>query len=88
VTKRLGLNMGANLFSDIPVTRIETMKIPEAFILNIGAVWQAASWKLQFNGNNILDERYYRPRNGDTVAGLVSSMPGRGWTLTLKHDFH
>jgi outer membrane receptor protein involved in Fe transport len=83
----LGVNLGANWFSEIPVTRIDAMDVPSAFILNVGAVWQADSWKLQFNGNNILDERYYRPRNGDTVAGLVSSMPGRGWTLTLKHDF-
>ena len=87
VTKRLGVNLGANWFSEIPVTRIDAMDVPSAFILNVGAVWQADSWKLQFNGNNILDERYYRPRNGDTVAGLVSSMPGRGWTVTLKHDF-
>jgi outer membrane receptor protein involved in Fe transport len=87
LTKRVGINMGANLFSEIPVTRITTLKIPEAFVMNVGAVWSGDSWKLQFNGNNILDERYYRPRNGDTVSGLVSSMPGRGWTVTIKHDF-
>jgi outer membrane receptor protein involved in Fe transport len=87
ITRNLGVTIGANRFSAIPVTRISTMQIPAANILNIGATWQGDGWKLQFNGNNILDERYYRPRNGDTVAGLVSSMPGRGWTLGLKHDF-
>jgi iron complex outermembrane recepter protein len=87
LTKKLSINMGANWFSDIPVTRITTMTVPEAVIVNLGAVWQTGNWKFQFNGNNILDERYYRPRNGDTVAGLVSSMPGRGWTVTVKHDF-
>ena len=87
ITRRFGLNIGANRFSSIPVTRIGTMQIPAAKLLNIGATWEGNGWKLQFNGNNILDERYYRPRNGDTVAGLVSSMPGRGWTLGLKHDF-
>jgi iron complex outermembrane recepter protein len=87
ITKHIGITLGANRFSKIPVTRISAMEIPAAEILNFGATWQGDGWKLQFNGNNILDERYYRPRNGDTVAGLVSSMPGRGWTLGLKHDF-
>jgi outer membrane receptor protein involved in Fe transport len=87
ITRKFGVNIGANRFSSIPVTRISAMQIPAANLLNVGATWEGDGWKLQFNGNNILDERYYRPRNGDTVAGLVSSMPGRGWTLALKHDF-
>jgi iron complex outermembrane recepter protein len=87
MTKSLGVNAGVNVFSEIPVTRITTITVPEATVANAGVTWNNAGWFVQFAGTNLFDERYYRPRNGDTVAGLMSSMPGRGWTLTVKHDF-
>ena len=87
ITKGLGVNVGMNHFSEIPATRIETIKLPASTILNAGLSWTNGNWYVQFAGTNLADERYYRPRNGDTVSGLMSSMPGRGWSFTVKHDF-
>jgi iron complex outermembrane recepter protein len=87
ITKNIGVNAGMNYFSEIPVTRIDTITLPAAKIVNAGLSWTSATWQVQFAGTNLADERYYRPRNGDTVAGLMSSMPGRGWSITVKHDF-
>jgi hypothetical protein len=87
ISKSIGINAGLNHFSKIPTTRIDTITLPEATIVNAGATWTNGEWYVQVAGTNLADERYYRPRNGDTVAGLMSSMPGRGWTLTVKHDF-
>jgi outer membrane receptor protein involved in Fe transport len=37
---------------------------------------------------NLLDERYFRPRTGDTLGDpLVSAMPGRRWQVTLRMRF-
>lgn len=80
------MNIGANWFDEIPVTRISTVTAPEALVANAGISWTGDNWYVQLSGTNLADERYYRPRNGDTVAGLMSSMPGRGWTLTVKHE--
>ncbi len=88
ITKSIGVNVGGNWFDEIPVTRITTVTAPEALVANAGVTWSGqGGWYVQLSGTNLTDERYYRPRNGDTVAGLMSSMPGRGWALTVKHDF-
>lgn len=87
ISKNFGINAGLNHFSEIPATRIETITLPASTIVNAGISWTHGNWNLQAAGTNLADERYYRPRNGDTVAGLMSSMPGRGWTVTFKHDF-
>jgi iron complex outermembrane receptor protein len=87
ITKSVGINAGVNVFAEIPVTRISTITVPEATVANAGVTWSGSGWFVQFAGTNLFDERYYRPRNGDTVSGLMSSMPGRGYTLTVKHDF-
>jgi iron complex outermembrane receptor protein len=87
ITKNLGVNAGVNHFSEIPATRIETIILPASTVVNAGISWSNGDWYVQAAGTNLADERYYRPRNGDTVSGLMSSMPGRGWSLTFKHDF-
>jgi len=87
ITKSFGVNFGGNWFDEIPVTRISTVTVPSALVLNAGVTWTNGNWYVQASGTNLNDERYYRPRNGDTVAGLMSAMPGRGWALTLKHEF-
>jgi outer membrane receptor protein involved in Fe transport len=87
ISKNLGVNAGVNHFSEIPATRMETIILPASTIVNAGISWTNGDWYVQAAGTNLADERYYRPRNGDTVSGLMSSMPGRGWSLTFKHDF-
>ena len=87
ITKSFGVNVGANWFSETPVTRIETITLPETTVFNAGLTWTGGNWHVQLSGTNLADEQYYRSRNGDTRTLLLSSMPGRAWALTLKHDF-
>lgn len=87
VTDRFGMNIGANWFSETPVTRVETITLPESTVVNAGLTWKMSEWSVMLSGTNLFDERYYRSRNGDTRTLLLSSMPGRGWALTVKHEF-
>jgi len=87
ITPKLGINGGLLYYSEIDVTRIGAITLPDVTILNAGITWDAADWRIQLNAQNVTDEKYFRPRNGDTNYNLMSSMPGRSWVLTLKHDF-
>jgi hypothetical protein len=87
VTQKLGFNGGVTWFSEIPVTRVGYITVPEVTTLNLGMTWDVADWRLQINGANLTDEMYLRPRNGDGTALLMNAMPGRSWAMTVKHDF-
>ena len=87
VTEKFGFNGGITWFSEIPVTRVGYVTVPEVTTLNMGMTWDAADWRFQVNGSNLTDEIYLRPRNGDNTALLMNAMPGRSWALTVKHDF-
>ena len=87
ITQKFGFNGGFTWFSEMPITRVGIVTIPAQTILNLGMTWDAEDWRFQINGFNMTDERYFRARNGDGTAQIMSSMPGRSYTLTMKHDF-
>ena len=87
VTQKFGFNGGIAWFSEIPVTRVGFITVPEVTTLNMGMTYDTESWRFQINGSNLTDEIYLRPRNGDGTAMLMNTMPGRSWALTFKHDF-
>lgn len=87
VTERFGFNGGVTWFSEIPVTRVGWVTVPEVTTLNLGFTYDVADWRFQLNGSNLTDEQYFRPRNGDGTYLLMSSMPGRMWVATVKRDF-
>ena len=87
VTEKFGFNGGVTWFSEIPVTRVAYLTIPEMTTLSLGMTWDAADWRLQLNGSNLTDEMGLRPRNGDGTALLMNTVPGRSWAFTVKHDF-
>jgi outer membrane receptor protein involved in Fe transport len=87
ITQKFGFNGGFTWFSEMPITRVGIVTIPAQTILNLGMTWDAEDWRFQINGFNMTDERYFRARNGDGTAQIMSSMPGRAYTLTMKHDF-
>jgi outer membrane receptor protein involved in Fe transport len=87
ITPKFGINAGVVWYSEIDVTRVAAFHIPETTVVNAGMTWDAAGWRVQLNTANLLDERYFRPRNGDTQYTIMSAMPGRSWVVTLKHDF-
>jgi len=87
VTEKFGFNGGVVWFSEIPVTRVGYLTIPEITTVSLGATWDVADWRLQVNGSNMTDEMGLRPRNGDGTAMLMSVVPGRSYAFTVKHDF-
>jgi hypothetical protein len=87
VTEKFGFNGGVVWFSEIPVTRVAYLTIPEITTLSLGMTWDAADWRLQLNGSNLTDEMALRPRTGDGTALLMNATPGRSWAFTVKHDF-
>jgi outer membrane receptor protein involved in Fe transport len=87
VSEKLGINGGLTWFSEIDVTRVGVITVPEATVLNLGMTWDAPDWRFQLNIGNALDELYLRPRNGDGNANLMNVMPGRSYAVTVKHDF-
>jgi iron complex outermembrane recepter protein len=78
---------GGTWFSEVWADRAKTLEVPEALVLNAGVDWSKGPWNIRLNGYNIDDERYFRPRSGDSNATLMSSMPGTRWEFTAKHEF-
>jgi hypothetical protein len=87
VTPSFGFNGGITWFSEIPVTRVGYLTIPEITTLSLGMTWDVADWRLQLNGSNMTDEMGLRPRNGDGTALLMNTVAGRSYAFTVKHDF-
>jgi outer membrane receptor protein involved in Fe transport len=87
ITPKLGFNAGVTHYSESVATRVAAIKLPATTLLNAGMTWDTGSWRFQVNASNVTDERYFRPRNGDTQYIIMSSMPGRSYAFTIKHDF-
>jgi outer membrane receptor protein involved in Fe transport len=64
------------------------VELPSAYVVNVGLFWRFRKLQLKYDILNVLDERYFRARTGDTLGdSLVSAMPGRRWQLTLRASF-
>jgi outer membrane receptor protein involved in Fe transport len=87
ITPRFSVNIGAQYYSKVDVTRIGTLTLPSGKQFNAGVAWNQNNWLIQLSGSNLTDEVLYKARNGDTVSGLLSALPDRTWQLTVKHDF-
>jgi iron complex outermembrane receptor protein len=84
----LGFTLSGNYFSSVHAGRLRLVELPAARVFNFGVVWEMNNWHLKYDVLNVLDERYFRPRTGDTLGDpLVSAMPGRRWQITLRARF-
>jgi outer membrane receptor protein involved in Fe transport len=84
----LGLAFSGNYFSSVYAGRLKLVELPAAQVFNFGLVWKVGHWHVKYDVLNLLDERYFRPRTGDTLGdSLVSAMPGRRWQVTLRMRF-
>ncbi len=82
-----GVNGGGMWLEETNATRLGHIKVPSVFTAYLGVALDLSSWRFQFNVKNLFDERYFRPRNGDTVPDLMSSMQGRSWAITANYSF-
>lgn len=84
----LGLALSGNYFSSVYAGRLKLVELPAAQVVNFGLIWELAKWHVKYDVLNVFDERYFRPRTGDTLGDpLVSAMPGRRWQITLRMRF-
>jgi outer membrane receptor protein involved in Fe transport len=84
----LGFTFSGNWFSKVCTGRLCWTEIPETYVLNAGAFWDFRSWSAKLDIYNLLNERYFKPRTGDTLGDvLAQAMPDRRWQVTAKYKF-
>lgn len=83
-----GFTLSGNYFAETYTGRLKLVQLPAAYIYNAGVFWNFKKWSFKLDGFNILDERYFKPRTGDTLGdALAQAMPGLRWQLTAKYLF-
>ena len=84
----LGLSLGGNYFSSTCAGRLCTVELPSSCIVNAGLFMDLERWSFKLDVSNLLNERYFRARTGDTLGNvLAQAMPDRGWQITMKARF-
>jgi len=84
----LGFTLSGNYFAATCSGRLCTVRLPESYVINAGALLDTGRWTFKFDVSNLLDQRYFRSRTGDTLGNvLAQAMPDRRWQLTVKATF-
>ncbi len=88
LTPRFGLTLSGNYLSAVSAGRLQLTELPEARVFNAGVFHDWHRWHVKADVFNFTDQRYFRARNGDTLADLpVSALPGRRYQFTVRRDF-
>ncbi len=86
--QRIGVSVSGNYFSSTCTGRLCTVRIPESFLANVGVFLRLDEWKFKLDVSNVLNERYFRARTGDTLGNpLAQALPDRRWQLTIRRTF-
>lgn len=84
----LGFTVSANYFSAVDTGRLGLVRLPSTIIYNAGLFYSINSWDFKFDVFNLANERYYKPRTGDTSGDFyMQSMPGLRWQASLRYRF-
>ncbi len=84
----LGFTVSGNFFSEVDTGRLGIVRLPEAYIYNAGVFWNFKKWSVKADVFNLTDERYFKPRTGDTLGdALAQAMPGLRWQMTLRYAY-
>jgi outer membrane receptor protein involved in Fe transport len=83
-----GVSLGGNYFDSTCTGRLCVVKLPASYVMNAGAFMDIGRWAVKLDVTNVLDERYFRARTGDTLGNVLAQvMPDRRWQLTVKAKF-
>ncbi|MEO6246192.1 MAG: TonB-dependent receptor plug domain-containing protein [Opitutaceae bacterium] len=83
-----GFTINANYLSAVDTGRLGIVRLPLNYIFNTNIFWGVGKWNVKLDLFNALNERYFKPRTGDTLGdALAQAMPGRRWQLTLRRGF-
>ena len=84
----LGFTLSGNYFSEACTGRLCIVRLPESWPVNAGVYFDAGGWGIKLDVLNVLDERYFRARTGDTLGNvLAQALPDRHWQLTVRATF-
>jgi iron complex outermembrane recepter protein len=84
----IGVTLSGNYFAETCTGRLCTVRLPESYVVNAGALLDVGRWTFKLDVSNLLDERYFRARTGDTLGNvLAQAMPDRRWQFTIKATF-
>jgi iron complex outermembrane receptor protein len=84
----IGATLSGNYFSTACSGRLCAVRLPEAYVIDVGLFLDVRDWHLKLDLLNALDERYFRARSGDALGdALAQAMPTRHWQLTIKREF-
>lgn len=83
-----GLTLSSNYLSAVNTGRLGIVRLPRNYTHNANVFYAREQWSVKLDFFNLLDERYFKPRTGDTLGdALAQAMPGRRWQVTLRRTF-
>ncbi len=84
----LGFTFSSNYLSAVNTGRLGIVRLPRNTTYNANVFYGTSKWSVKLDLFNALDERYFKPRTGDTLGdALAQAMPGRRWQVTLRRNF-
>jgi iron complex outermembrane recepter protein len=85
---RIALTLSGNRFSAVDTGRLGVVRLPQQDVLNASISWSIGRWDLKADIFNLTDERYFKPRTGDTLGdALAQAMPSRRWQAMIRYRF-
>lgn len=83
----LGITLSGNYLCSVSAGRLQLTELPEARVFNAGLFAEWRKWRLKADVFNLTHQRYFRARNGDTLADVpVSALPGRRFQFTVRRE--
>ncbi len=83
-----GFTFSSNYLSAVNTGRLGIVRLPRNVTYNANVFYGLEKWSVKFDVFNLADERYFKPRTGDTLGdALAQAMPGRRWQITLRRQF-
>lgn len=84
----LGFTFSSNYLSAVNTGRLGIVRLPRNTTYNANVFYGTSKWSVKLDLFNVLDERYFKPRTGDTLGdALAQAMPGRRWQVTFRRNF-
>lgn len=85
---KLGFTVSGNYLSAVDTGRLGLVRLPSVVIYNAGLYYSINQWDFKFDVFNLMDERYFKPRTGDTSGDFyMQAMPGLRWQASVRYKF-
>lgn len=83
-----GATFGGNYFASTYSGRLKLVRLPEAYVFNLGVYRNVGVWEVKADVANMFNRRWFRARTGDNLGdSLGQVMPDRKFNFTAKVKF-